>query len=280
MTNPSPKRADPGVIAFILVIQLALAVGFVSPWFPMAALAALERASGGWLSVTLLASSAIGAVGIGLAVRLAGQRPCDLGWRVRDLAPALVVLVGAWLFVNALAVLCTTGPVLPSTPVAGQRWGIVFGPLLAQLAGTALMEETLYRAFLWRQLELAFAGSMRPLGARIAALLASQTVFALMHVPIRIYQGAALQDLGGTLVMLFASGLVLAAVYAATRNLFVAVAIHALANAPTLVVHAAGPSPTVALLAFCALLCIAWPLARGDLGDVKSVRRDRCVRPV
>lgn len=270
MRNAGPVRADPGVIVFIVVAEIALTIGFVSPWFPMASLVALERASGGWLSVTLLVSSGFGGFGVWLAWRFARQRLVDLGWIARDLAPALVVLVATWLVLQAVAVLAAEGPVVAAPPVVAQRWGLVFGPLLAQLFGTALMEETLYRAFLWRQLELAFGSSMPPLRARIGALLVSQAIFAVMHIPIRIYQGAALQELGGMLLMLLASGLVLAAVYAATRNLFVAVAIHALANAPTLVVAAAGPPPSVILLAISALLCIAWPLARR--GRPRSVR--------
>lgn len=274
MRNAETVRADPGVIAFILVAEIALTIGFVSPWFPMASLVALERASGGWLSVTLIASSGFGGIGVWLAWRFARQRLVDFGWIARDLAPALVVLVATWLVLQGLAMLAAERAVLAAPSVAAQRWGLVFGPLLAQLLGTALMEETLYRAFLWRQLELALASSLPPRRARIGALLVSQAIFALMHIPIRIYQGAALPELGSMLLVLFASGLVLAAVYAATRNLFIAVAIHALANAPTLVVEAAGPPPGAVLLAISALLCLAWPLARRGVPRRVQCRRE------
>ncbi len=257
MHDPAPPRAASGVIAFLLVGQLALTIVFVSPWFPMSSLAAVEHATRGWITVTLLASSAIGGIGVVIALRHGRQTPASLGWRRRDLAPALLVLVAAWLLLQAAAGWAHGGPVPPAAAVAEGRWGHLLGPLLAQLAGTALMEETLYRAFLWPQLRLRLVAVLPARSASVLALIASQAIFALMHIPIRIYQGAALADLGGMLAMLFASGIVLALVYAATRNLFIAVAIHALANAPTLLVEAAGPMPGTLLLAVCGLLCLA-----------------------
>jgi len=258
----SPPRAAAGVIAFILVCEFALTILFVSPWFPMQALGALQQATGGWIAITLLASATFGGIGVWIALRHGGQDFASLGWRVRDLAPALVVLVGAWLLLQIIAISAHGGPPVPTTAVADGRWGRVFGPVLAQLGGTALMEETLYRAFLWPQLRLRFAAVMPPRRATILALFASQAIFALMHIPIRVYQGAVFADLGGMLLMLFASGIVLALVYAATRNLLIAVAIHALSNAPTLVVEPAGPSPGTLMLGVCVFVCVAWPLAR------------------
>lgn len=196
MHDPAPPRAASGVIAFLLVGQLALTIVFVSPWFPMSSLAAVERATRGWITVTLLASSAIGGIGVVIALRHGRQTPASLGWRRRDLAPALLVLVAAWLLLQAAAGWAHGGPVPPAAAVAEGRWGHLLGPLLAQLAGTALMEETLYRAFLWPQLRLRLVAVLPARSASVLALIASQAIFALMHIPIRIYQGAALADLG------------------------------------------------------------------------------------
>ena len=209
-------------------------------------------------------------IGVVIALRHGRQTPASLGWRRRDLAPALLVLVAAWLLREAAAGWAHGGPVPPAAAVAEGRWGHLLGPLLAQLAGTALMEETLYRAFLWPQLRLRLVAVLPARSASVLALIASQAIFALMHIPIRIYQGAALADLGGMLAMLFASGIVLALVYAATRNLFIAVAIHALANAPTCTSKRPGRCP--ARCCWRCAACSAWRPA-ADAGCALPVHR-------
>ncbi len=255
------RRASTRAIVTILVCEIALSAFFVSSWFPRETLIALERATGGWISVTLLASSVFGGIGVWLAATIGGQSLRALGWIARDLVPAAIVLVVLWLVLNACAWLAHDAPRVTDAFARG-AWGRVFGPVFAQLVGTALMEETLYRAFVWRQLQLRFADAMPPMRAALAALVASQALFAFMHVPIRLYAGYTLDDMGGTMLMLFASGVVLAGVYAATRNLFVAVAVHALGNTPTLLVVHAGPSPGTVLLVACGVIGTVWPLAR------------------
>lgn len=74
---------------------------------------------------------------------------------------------------------------------------------------------------------------------------------------------ATLPDASGTLLMLLVVGLVYALAYGATGNLFVPIAAHALANAPTLLFQPQGPEPTLVLLGGLIVLCLAWrPLAR------------------
>ena len=72
-------------------------------------------------------------------------------------------------------------------------------------------------------------------------------MFALLHLPIRLSQGASSGELVATVLGLMLVGLVFVAVYAATGNLFVAVAVHALGNAPTLLLAPQG-APTMWLL--------------------------------
>ena len=145
-------------------------------------------------------------------------------------------------------------PLVPA-PAWERGLGIALGPLLAQLLGTALMEETVFRGYLWPQLALWLRTRLSSTPAAVVALLLSQALFALVHVPVLLYAGTDAAALGGPLAMLFVVGVVFALVYAATGNLFVAVGAHALGNAGTLLYEPQAPAPSMVLLA--ALLAIA-----------------------
>jgi membrane protease YdiL (CAAX protease family) len=113
-----------------------------------------------------------------------------------------------------------------------------------------------FRGFLWPQLSARLGGGR--CGAWLGALL-SQAAFAALHVPILLHNGVAPGELAGPLLGLFLSGLVLLTVYAATGNLFIAVGIHALGNAPTLLFQPQGLPPSVWLLGgTLVLIALAW----------------------
>ncbi|GGA68921.1 hypothetical protein GCM10011521_03950 [Arenimonas soli] len=239
----SPAPAFAWLAAWTVLAML----WFVSPAFPMQPLADLQAATGGWLSITLLASGSIGLVQLAILRWPGHQSLAALGWRARDLPPALLLTALLWLLVQGGTLL---GAQLADAPlVAHGAWakglGFALGPLLAQLLGTALMEETVFRGYLWPQLKARLGGGRR--GALVAALL-SQALFGLMHVPILAYRGAAPSEIAMAVLGLFLIGLVFVLLYAATRNLFVVVGVHALGNAPTLLFEPQGPGPTMWLL--------------------------------
>lgn len=245
---PRPHVLSPApAFAWLAAWTLASTLWFVSPVFPRQALASWQAATGGWLSVTLLASGSIGLLQLAI-LRWPGRQDWrDLGWRARDLLPALALTTLLWLLMQGGTLL---GAQFADAPlVAHGAWskgaGFALGPLLAQLLGTALMEETVFRGYLWPQLSARLGGGRR--GALAGALL-SQALFALVHLPILAWRGAAPSEMAMTLLGLFLVGLVFVAVYAATRNLFVVVGMHALGNAPTLLFEPQGPGPTMWLL--------------------------------
>lgn len=239
-------------------IALGLALLFASPWLPRDALDALREASGGWLQPTLICAGLAGIVQMALLLGPARQAPRDIGWRTSAVLPALLVGLVLWLVmqVPALAALLD-GRAPPIAPAWRAGAGRALGPLLAQLAATALVEETMFRGWLWPQVTLRLSAHLTPRVAAVTAALVSQAAFALMHVPVLL---AGDMPVAGTLLALFATGLVFVGVYAATGNLLVAVVIHALGNAPTLLFApgATGPAPTMLLLAgTLALVAIA-----------------------
>ncbi len=261
----STTRSPTWALWLLAVYTVAAALWVVSPWFPTQSLAGLQAASDGWVSATLLAPAVIGGVQVLIVLFAGRQRLVDVGWRRGRLAPAVLATLGLWgvmqlsICIHALL----AGQALELRPDWAAGLGIALGPLLAQLVGTALMEETVFRGYLWPQLAVRFAKRVSPGVALWTGLLVSQAVFALLHIPIRIQGGATSADLASIVTMLFFAGLVFALVYAATRNLFVAVGAHALGNAPTLLFVPQGPAPMMVLLVAVLLLSlVCWQYRR------------------
>ncbi|TWI12005.1 hypothetical protein IP93_01286 [Lysobacter ruishenii] len=242
---------SPWWAVLLLGVWMSLsAIWFVSLWFPMDTLRQLQQATAGWVSVTLVASGAIGMVSLLIVFGLGRQSFADVGWRAGYLVPAFVVSLLLWASMQAATVF--SAQVSGAPLVAAAAWerglGIALGPLLAQVLGTALMEETVFRGYLWPQLVLWLRRGLPAAWAAALGLLLSQGLFAGLHVPVLLYTGTEAGALAGPLLMLFFVGIVFALVYAATGNLFVAVGAHALGNAPTLLFEPQGPAPSMVLL--------------------------------
>lgn len=106
--------------------------------------------------------------------------------------------------------------------------------LAAQLFGNALYEEVAFRGFLLPQFFRRFR-RLGPAAAFVLAPLLSQLLFALAHVPNRLWvTGLVPANLPGSLIPLFVLGLYFALVYLLTDNLFAVVGLHSLINVPML----------------------------------------------
>jgi membrane protease YdiL (CAAX protease family) len=96
-------------------------------------------------------------------------------------------------------------------------------------------EETFFRGFLLPQLRIKFAHLNTPAAV---AIVASQLLFALYHLPNLVmgnsgHVGTAPTEIAVQLGLDFLIGVVYAALYLLTRNLFLVIGIHALQNAGT-----------------------------------------------
>jgi membrane protease YdiL (CAAX protease family) len=275
MQTPT-TQAPLGALAAVIACTILGSVAFTSPWFPLEPLIGLEMATGHWIGVTLVATLAIGGLGIAISVLWGRQRLRDLGWRREDLASAALATLALWLTMHAATV--TTALLQGKPLVLAAGWsngafgGAMLGPLLAQLLGNALTEESNFRGFLWPQLALRFGRRWRaPVAVAVAAVV-SQLVFSSMHVPIRLYQGADAATLATMLVNLLLIGLVFCLVYAWTRNLFLVAGYHALLNTPTPVFEPLGPSPQlVATVAVLSLALGMWLKRRARLRRTSGV---------
>lgn len=168
------------------------------------------------------------------------MRADDLGMRRTGLGVAIGVTCLVWIALNLFQsayALITDAPLIvnPDWGTAGPAHTI--GVFLAQLLGNALFEEVLFRGVLFQQIRLYLLRIGRsPEKALLLALVLSSAVFAAIHIPLRINSGMALAALPAELALLFALGLLLALLYWRTGNLYLVIGVHALSNAPFLLV--------------------------------------------
>lgn len=265
----------------VIAAVILLAAGYpVLIWsnreFVLTVTQPIVNATGGFVQPTLLVYLPVLLVVIGGVMLWAGRlRPRDLSLRRGDLRTGVVVTVGVWLLMQVVGVavlIWTESPVeLNGTWVTGGALAAI-GALVAQLFGNALYEEVVFRSFLLNQFrhKLQRRLTTAPRWPVLVALVVSQAVFALIHVPNRLVGGGlTLGQLGPTLLLLFVWGTLLAVVYYRTGNLFVAIGIHAFMNTPTMLV---GPPDAGILTAIAlgVLLAALWPQFERFTGRTRS----------
>jgi len=242
-----------------------------------ASLRALYAATGFLIQSTLvggLFSLAVVAIMVFAVVRL---RPADVGWNWRDLWLGLLVTLGFWMAMNAvLAVFAAAGGDITLDEAWKQR-GIsaMIGGSMGQLFGNSLVEETMFRGFLLPQFYLKAIATRRHRAALAFALIGSSLLFAVTHFPNRIYvHGYSGSDFLWDQIGLFLFGLIMAAAYLVTRNLFIAVGLHSLVNEPTPVIRASDTMLYAVWAAMTLLLLLAWWLTVITRRRAESSPRD------
>lgn len=204
-----------------------------------------------WENLNLFAILLLVTIG-GVVRGLGGLALPDLGFRRDKLLEGIVVTLAVWAAMQLWPFVASGSAELARTwsdPGIGPtlRWAAVM------FLFTALWEELAFRGFLLPQLYLRLPGAH---WLRLwAALLLSQVIFASAHIPahviLRHLSGGALLQM---LVLQGFAGLLLGLLYLRTRNLWIPVGIHGLANAPTPLVGGAlgWEFPLI-------LLIVAWP---------------------
>lgn len=199
-------------------------------------------------------------------------RPGDVGLHRATLVRGVLTAVAVWVVIQLLAILegLATGtlalsPAWSTVGVARTlRWTAVM------FLATAFYEEITFRGFLFPQLYLKLRGS--PRRRFWGALLTSQILFAVAHVPahvaLRHLSGAALWS---QVVLQGIAGVMLMLLYLRSRNLWLCIGFHGLANAPTPLVRG-----TTGWEPFLLVLLVAWPWlmrrpAERGLAEVESL---------
>jgi len=221
------------------------------------------RATGGLVGYNVVANIGNYLFIIGLLILGLGRlRPRDLGLVWRKLFAGLATLVGVWVLLQAvtwLIVAATGSPLEPHPDWRRYPTLVVIGWLVGNLFGTAVVEEIEYRGFLLPQLYKHLPASRRRLTVAIAVSL---LIFTLMHVPQWLEYGLYSPM---TPLLVPVLGLIFTAIYLLTDNIFVAMAFHALHDAPTPLFASPADAHTIMFgLEVCfILLCLIWRRRRG-----------------
>ncbi len=243
------RLVPPQVILLALVVQIGLSVVVNQVLFPLRVFRPLALGTQGLVSTTLSANLLMLAVNVlGVIMLVGGLRARDLGLRPgwRAVTVAVGVALATWLGAQGAIALAAA---LAGQPIGfSDQWIMsaalwTSGRLIGQVFGNALYEETFFRGFLlvqgtwWSARARSPEGDLAAPSARtwLLAVLLTQGIFAISHVPNRL-MGGAYTSIGSVLVdqgLLLAAGIVFAVIYLGTRNLWLCVLLHAFSNRPT-----------------------------------------------
>jgi membrane protease YdiL (CAAX protease family) len=259
------KKTSWLVVAWAVIVDAAIlfvAMQVVLPLFR--ASFPLERLTNGLVQATLVFSVTrfvLTVVGVAMLLGRLGARDIGLKWD-KMVRGALVVL-GVWIamqLVGMIIGLAATGKVALSPYWTPDRLLPIAGELIAQFLGNEFAEEVIFRGFLLTQVYLLLQPVILGRGRRLtASVFLSQLLFSLSHIPERIASGYTPLGMLFNLTIVWVWGILFAVLYLRTENLFVAVGVHAQANAPVTVL--AMPSEGVAGLLPLALglvLILIW----------------------
>jgi len=248
----------PIIIGVVLVFVLLNFI-WLNPLKPFALF--IGEVTGGVIHPTLVIGLTDFVLIVGGLVIFTNLRWRDFGLKAASLLPAIVLILGLWLLMNVgLLILALIQGSEISFANDWQTTGIiaVFGILISQLFGNALIEESLFRGFLIPQLFLKLKGvgdNPFPRGL-IYAVILSLVVFTLQHLMnlSNTGIGSVLQTMFG----IFLVGGLFTVFYLRTKNLFLTIGFHALNNAPTPIFQSteAGAQGTMIVLGI--LLLLLW----------------------
>ncbi len=262
--------------AWVLVASLVVLVGgssllFNSETYRQDVLAPIHIATHGLCNGTLVHGMIGAALSVGVVlVRLGRLRLRDVGIRRDAIFGAVVCTVVVWSIVQGItiiAALTADGTIAPHSLWEAKGVLTVLGEFLGQFFGNALYEETMFRGLLIAQLYFLMerALSNQPGWRMAAAIGLSQIIFSVAHIPNRLALGSynSVSAVLADQLMLILVGLLFAWVYLRTRNLLIAVGIHALFNTPT-PVFASPLDPEEwtqgLVVAITVIAMLSWPL--------------------
>jgi membrane protease YdiL (CAAX protease family) len=253
----------------VTLVILLFATGWLTP---------IAQATAGLINRTLLGNLPLLLLAVGGVMLWLGKlRARDIGLVWSQLLTGLAFTAALWVVVQLIELVL--GFAANGTVTLAAEWsqlGIiaVLGGLLGQLFGNALYEELAYRGFLLPQVwaRLSDRWPKRPLFGLVVALLVTQALFSLRHIPIRILQGTDPVDIALSLVMVMGIGLIYALLYLRTNNLFLVIGVHALRDAATPLFTSTFVESYTLVLVLTVALLLAWPLFTRRQGKPAQLR--------
>ncbi len=258
------------VIAFVGAAQIGSSVFMNTVVFQgriLEILLDVYDATSGLIHPTLVANLVPLLLVVGLAMFAIGRlKPEGVGWLWSKLWPAVLVTLGMWSVAQMiLAAIAASGEGGIALHHAYMQPGasFVFGGVLGQVCGNALVEETVFRGFLFPQFYYKFAKRPGRVRALVAAAIVSQVCFALVHLPNRIFvKDVSGADILADQVQLVVMGLFFLALYLVTHNLLIVVGLHALVNDPAPLIQTPNGVVDAVWLSMMLLLLLLWAPVR------------------
>ncbi len=257
MWNNKPVRWPVVLLAIVAQFSLLLLVNWpsVRTRFPLLS----STAGASWLGLLIVVG--------GLIMLWGGLRLRDLGldWTATRIVQALIVSASFWIALQLLlgAVVIVKDGAVMANPVLtrGGGAGLLAGLVVEQWLGNALYEEVVFRGFLLVQIAMLLGRGRSASGRRnlLIAVITSQLVFALMHLPHRVLGGITGTGLLVNLALLFVGGLVYSALYLRTKNLLLVIGLHGLFNRPVALVQAHIDTVELVWGLLAIVLILIWP---------------------
>lgn len=262
------RSVGPKFVAIVLFAHVVQSIIVNQVLFPLGILLPIQKATWGLLNTTLLANLFSMLVVFTLMFRFAGLKPKDVALKPVGSGDTAIVRGVVWTIValaivhlaSVIALLAMGKPFEFFnwfSPVGRNQVGNVAG----QFFGNAIYEEVLFRGFLLPQLVLLLKKRNRKWSWTKCFWLGlggSQLLFALSHIPNRIYQGTytSIGAFAGDMQVLFIAGILLALVFLLTRNLYAAVGVHAIVNVPPMLLKV--PIVGLSFTAYFVILVVLW----------------------
>ncbi len=265
-----PKANWPLIFFFLVAVTAFTSIVNLIVFRANFLLPAAEATSGLIQSTLIVSLGGFVLIVGGIFIYAGRLRKEDIGLRLKLIPQAAVVTIGLWIGLQIIGIVInlTSGKGLVLDSMWQEAtWTVVLGAIAAQLFGNALLEETEYRGFLLPQLfhKLKAKWFTRHRNYRIAvALVISQLIFSVSHVPNRIFTGLPLSEWPLNFFTLLGIGILYAFIYLRTGNLFIAVGFHSLGNVPVSLFISQDLASNIVLVAGLVLIFLWRPSWRRD----------------
>ncbi|WP_340007704.1 CPBP family intramembrane glutamic endopeptidase [Paenibacillus sp. FSL K6-0276] len=270
--KPTPLRFIVSLIfihiLFTLMVNLIL--------FENGTLSIIAKSTSGWINETLAANL----FGLVLEVviflcMIAKLSLRDLGLKKNKLLAGLIGTFLFWLAINIVDLCMTllTHSSLSFNDDIFRNSNVVFGELLGQIFGNALLEEVLFRGFLLVQIYLLLQRINSNTSRIVYAMFISQSIFAAIHIPNRIYTGLVGMDFVYDFIILVILGVIFSLLYVLTNNLFFVIGVHSLMNVQ-LMFWDSSFTYTATLICVFLLTCILFYIKRKEFRAQKQKPMD------
>ena len=254
----SVKPVAPWILIVAIVLQCAFSPIAQFVLFPSGVLHAIKNITGGVLHQTFLAYVILALFMGFFLCYLGGLRTKDFALFRLKLLPALGYMLVAWMLIQISPLLLGYGLEIQASwsedSIFLRRFSRFF---FGQLIGNALYEELFYRAFLISQFTLLFRKKCSLIIAILLAILCSQLIFAVLHIPVRIVGGVPMELMVANIASTFMIGLIFVCIFLLTKNILATAGLHALWNAsPNLFEHSSGSFGTKGLVIILVIILV------------------------